>query len=414
MPIFEYEALTEKGKRTKGVIDADTPKDARNKLRAQRIHVTDMQQVGRKSQRAKKLSASAPARWQLPKLRSARGASDVPMVTRQLSTLLRAGIPLAQALSALVQQVETPELERVIRQIKEDVGTGSTTADAFARHPEYFPKLYVAMLRAGEAAGNLDEVLKRLADFLQKQSRMRGKVTAALVYPIAISCLGVMVVFFLMKFVVPQLIETIKEREIPIPLPTKVLMVASDFVGAYWWAMILVVVVLMGVYQAWVRTVPGRYKRDSYLLRMPIFGELFRKQAVARFSTTFSTLLNSGIPALECLRILRDVVDNAVLAKTLEVVGERIVEGADIATPLKASGVFPPVVSYMIAIGEQSGQLEEILERISEAYDEEIEVTTQKVTALIEPVIIVIMALVVGFIVVSVLLPMVQSMSKIG
>ncbi len=412
MPVFQYEALTEKGTVTRGTVDADTAKEARAKLRAKRVHVVRMEKLARTGRRRAE-AAGEGFRFKLPELRKARGAADVPMTTRQLATLLKAGIPLADAVNALVQQVESAELERVLRQIKEDIASGSSTADAFARHPEYFGPLYVAMVRAGEASGNLDVILERLADFLQNQSRMKGKVSAALMYPIAIAVVGVAVVGFLMKVVVPKLIATVEERGLELPLPTQILKGVSDFFAAWWWALLLGALALLVVYQAWVRTSSGRLKRDTLLLRMPIFGELFRKQAVARFATTFATLLRSGIPAHECLRILREVVDNALLARTIDQVHDRILEGTDISTPLRNSGVFPPVVSYMIAIGEQSGQLEDILSRVAEAYDEEIEMTIQKVTSLIEPVIIITMALVVGFIVMSVLLPLVQSMSSI-
>jgi general secretion pathway protein F len=340
--------------------------------------------------------------------RSSGGKGDVPMVTRQLATLLKAGIPLSDALGALIQQIEHRSLERSFRQIKEDIASGSPTGDAFARHPQYFNNLYVNMIKAGEASGNMDEVLKRLSDFLQKQAKMKGKVSAALVYPLAMLVLGGLVVLFLMSFVVPKIVDSIKERGMPLPAPTEILIAISGFVKAWWWAIIIFMFVASAVYGMWVRTPQGRLTRDTWLLKLPIFGLLFKKQSVARFATTFSTLLKSGLPALECLKILRDVVDNALLAKTLDEVHDRIIEGADIATPLKNSGVFPPVVGYMISIGEQSGQLEDILDKVAESYDEEIDVTTQKVTALIEPVIIVFMALVVGFIVLSVVLPLVQ------
>jgi general secretion pathway protein F len=411
MPVYEYKALTEKGSIQKGVIDADTPKEAREKLRAKKVHVTEMIPLARAKGGEKPGVLGSPVR--LPGSgRSRRGAGDVPMVTRQLATLLKAGIPLSDALNALIAQIESRNLERAFRQIKEDIASGSGTGEAFARHPQFFNDLYVNMIKAGEASGNLDEILKRLADFLQKQSRNRGKVTAALVYPIAMMILGTVVVIFLMTFVVPKIVASIKERGLPMPLPTEILIGASNFVKDYWWGLLLGVAGLAALYQLWRTSPAGRLQHDSYLLKLPIFGQLFKKQSVARFATTFSTLLKSGIPALECLRILRAIVDNALLAKTLDEVADRIVEGADIATPLKNSGVFPPVVGYMIAIGEQSGQLEDILDKISEAYEEEIDVTTQKVTALIEPIIIVFMALVVGFIVLSVVLPLVQGFSN--
>jgi len=405
VPIYEYKALNEKGGVSTGVIDADTPKEAREKLRQKRVHVTEMVKVERAKLGDADKRSSIPFLSNRP---SSGGAGDVPMVTRQLATLLRAGIPLSDALGALTQQIEHRSLERAFRQIKEDISSGSPTGDAFARHPQYFNNLYVAMIRAGEASGNMDQVLRRLSDFLQRQSKMRGKVSAALVYPIAMLVLGGLVVGFLMTFVVPKIVSSIQERGMPLPLPTEIMIFFSELIQAWWWAMILGGFTIVTLYGMWTRTPKGRLIRDTYLLRLPIFGQLFKKQSTARFATTFSTLLKSGIPALECLKILREVVDNQLLANTLDQVHDRILEGADIATPLKNSGVFPPVVGYMISIGEQSGQLEEILDKVSEAYDEEIDVTTQKVTALIEPIIIVFMALVVGFIVLSVVLPLVQ------
>ena len=412
MPVFEYKALTEKGAQTRGIIDADTPKEAREKLRARKVHVTEMVPIAR-SKGGEKPGLFGSQLKMPGKPRGGRGARDVPMVTRQLATLLKAGIPLSDALGALIQQIENRHLERAFRQIKEDIAQGSGTGEAFGRHPQFFNDLYVNMIKAGEASGNMDEILKRLADFLQKQSRAKGKVAAALVYPIAMAILGTVVVIFLMTFVVPKIVASIKERNQTLPLPTEILITASEFLKSYWWAVGIGGVIVAVSYALWVNSPKGRLQHDTYLLKLPIFGELFKKQSVSRFATTFSTLLKSGIPALECLRVLRAIVDNALLAKTLDEVHDRIVEGADIATPLKNSGVFPPVVGYMIAIGEQSGQLEDILDKVSEAYEEEIDVTTQKVTALIEPIIIVAMALVVGFIVLSVVLPLVQGFSNL-
>jgi general secretion pathway protein F len=413
MPVFEYKALTEKGEPTRGIIDADTPKEARDKLRSRRVHVTDMVPLARSKGGAEKVDVLRNPLALFKRKGGGRGSADVPMVTRQLATLLKAGIPLADALSALIQQIESRHLERAFRQIKEDIASGSGTAEAFARHPQFFNDLYVNMIKAGEASGNLDEILRRLADFLQKQSKNRGKVTAALVYPIVLVGVGSIVVTLLMTIVVPKIVASIVEKGAPLPLPTELLIGVSNFFKSYWLLLLGAGIAVAFAYAAWTATPGGRLKRDTILLRLPIFGTLFKKQSVGRFASTFATLLRSGIPALECLKILRDVVDNELLARTIDQVHDRIVEGADIATPLKNSGVFPPVVGYMIAIGEQSGQLEDILEKISEAYDEEIEVTTQKVTALIEPVIIVVMAVVVAFIVMSVILPIFQSFGNV-
>lgn len=406
MPVFEYNALTETGEMARGVIDADTAKEARDKLRAKKIHVTNMVEIGR----AKPSGAGGAGSklFDFTPFLARRHWNEVTLITRQFATLLKAGIPPAEALGALIQQIENERLERIFRQIKEDVTAGSTIADAFARHPHYFNDLYVNMIRAGQASGNLDEVLSRLSDYMQKVARLKGRLQAALTYPAVMALAGLCVVIFLMTYVVPKITRVIVERKATLPMPTTVLIGVSNFIRTAWPFLLLGTIGAYVAYQLFVRTEGGRLLRDTWLLRLPVVGQLFKKQAVSRFTTTFATLLRSGLPAIECLKILRTVVDNQLLAVTIDEVREAIVQGADIATPLKRSGVFPPVVGYMVAVGEQSGQLEDILERIAEAYDEEIDVATQRVTAMIEPVIIITMAGVVGFIVMAVILPLVQ------
>ena len=269
-------------------------------------------------------------------------------------------------------------------------------------------RLRRARPRAGEASGALDDVLRRLADFMQAQARMRNRVSAAMTYPMIMAVMGVGVVCFLLAFVVPKIIKVVTKKGTVLPVPTRILVTVQDLFLGYWWAGLLIAAVLWVVYTAFVRTDGGAMFRDTYKLKLPILGELFRKQSVARFAHTFATLLRSGIQATECLRILSTVVDNRLLGKTLIEVRGRILEGTDISTPLKRSKIFPPVVGDMIAIGEESGQLEDLLERIAETYDEEVDLTSQKVTAMIEPLVIVLMALVVGFIVMAIVLPLVQ------
>ncbi|MHC4780713.1 MAG: type II secretion system F family protein, partial [Planctomycetota bacterium] len=282
---------------------------------------------------------------------------------------------------------------------------------ALETHPKYFTDLYINMVRAGEASGNLDEVLNRIAEFLQRQNRLQNKVTAALTYPLVLVLVGVLVVFILLKFAVPKILTVLEAGSQVLPWPTQVLVSVSGFVQNYWILIGLVVMAAVGGWFAMGKSERIGLQIDKMKLRIPVFGDLFRKTSVARFAITLSTLLRSGVTVLDGLEIVRKVVNNRVLANTLTRVRKLVMEGADFSTPVKKSGVFPPVVGYMIAIGEESGQMEKMLDRISEAYEEEVEITTQRLMALLEPIIIVILAVVVGFIVSAIIWPILKMSS---
>ena len=405
MPVYDYKGLTATGSSKTGIIDADSPREARIKLRNQNLLVTEIKQ------RAAAVKKDRSKEKILDFSRAAKGRDEIPMYTRQLATLLRAGIPLAQAMSALIEQCQTSDLEAAFRDIREKLTQGHGFAESLAYHPHYFQDLYVNMVKAGEASGRLDNVLHRLADYLQKQAQIKNRVTAALAYPIVMIMVGIVIVIILMTFVVPKVLEVVKRSGQEIPGPTRALKWMSDFLASYWLFMLLAVVAMMILHRVLMRGEEYRYKVDKAKLKIPVLGELFRKSAVSRFAVSMSTLLKSGVPVLDALRIVKDIVNNQVLRRTLDHVQKRIVEGTDISTPIKKSGVFPPVVGYMIAVGEQSGELEGMLEQVAAAYDEEIEVQTQKVTSLMEPLIIVGMAVVVGFIVISVMLPILKMSS---
>ncbi len=405
MPVFEYEAFTPAGEKRVGILDADTPRDARVKLRRDNIHVVELRPVAEGKRRRLRLRLPGGGRGLV---QSRRNLEETATVTRQLATLLAAGIPLTEALRAVIEQASSRRLETAFRDIREKVTQGSTFADALAVHPDYFSELYVNMVRAGEASGNLDVVLERMSDFIAGQRRLREKVSAALTYPAVMLIIGTLVVTVLMTFVIPQITKMITAAGQVLPLPTKILILVSEFLVDFWWLLALGVAALSWAVSAFYRTDKGRLWIDTWMLRLPVVGDLLRKQAVARFATTFSTLLKSGIPITRGLEIAPNILNNRVLSNVLAEVRERIVEGADIATPLKRSGAFPPLVGYMIAVGEQSGQLEGMLDKVASAYDEEIEVATQKLTSLIEPILIVLLAVVVGFIVLSIIWPILQ------
>lgn len=412
MPIFEYKALTTTGTTKSDVVTADTPREARLKLQRDRLYVTSLKQV--KGGKAK--GAKTEGSW-LTKLRSttsgptiSKGRSEeVTTLTRQLATLMKAGIPLAEALKAVVEQAENNrKLHTMLLEVRERVSQGMNLADALAMHPEYFSELYINMVRAGEVSGKLEVVLSQTADFMAKANKVRNKVAAALTYPTVMMVIGGIVVMVLMAFVVPEITKIITGLGKTLPLPTQILITVSDFLQNYWWLPLAILIGVMWIFNLAYQTPEWRYKIDKFVLKVPVVGDLFRKQSVSRFAMTFSALLKTGVPAVKCLEITQNVVNNRVLSQVIGDVRDRIMEGADISTPIKRSGAFPPVVGYMIAVGEQSGQLEEILDRISEAYDEEIDIATQKATALLEPLLIVGLALVVGFIVLSIIWPIME------
>lgn len=403
MPIFEYKAIDGDNRVKKGIIDADTPRDARVKLKRDALFVTDI-----KESRGKKKSAVAIRGVTGVEAPNKQRNEQIAAVTRQMAALLQAGIPLAEALRMIIEQAPDKKIESVFRDIREKVTQGVTFADATLQHPAYFNDLYANMVRAGESSGALDAVLVRLAQFLQAQTRLKNKVGAAMIYPMIMIIVGVIVVAILMTMVVPRVTQLIKGRGQDLPLPTEILITCSDFLVNYWLLVAVGILCLAVAFQVFINSEKGRFAFDNFKLKLPIFGDLAKKQAMARFSITLATLLRSGVPALQAIQVTKKVLDNVVLQGALQTVHDRVVEGTDIATPMKMSGVFPPTISYMVGVGEQAGNLEEMLERISVTYDEEVDLATQKLTSIIEPLIIVALAVVVAGIVIAIVLPLLQ------
>mgnify|MGYP001013565339 CR=1 FL=1 len=403
MPIFEYKAIDGDNRVKKGIIDADTARDARVKLKKDRLFVTDIRESAGKRQIAIRIKGvtgvEAPNKAR---------TEQVAAVTRQMASLLQAGIPLAEALRMIIEQAPDKQIETAFRDIREKVTQGMPFGDAVMQHPAYFTDLYSNMVKAGESSGALDKVLVRLAGFLQAQTRLKNKVGAALIYPMVMSAVGVIVVAILMTFVVPRVTQLIKGRGQELPTPTRILINCSEFLVNYWLLVMVGLLALTIAFQLFVNSDKGRLLFDTFKLKLPVFGDLMRKQAMARFSTTLATLLRSGVPALQALQVTKAVLDNKVLQNALQVVHDRVLEGTDIATPMKSSGVFPPTISYMVGVGEQAGNLEEMLERIAGTYDEEVDLATQKLTSVIEPIIIVLLAAIVAGIVIAIVMPLLQ------
>ncbi|MGH7161889.1 MAG: type II secretion system F family protein [Planctomycetota bacterium] len=414
MPIYEYRGFDPSGGTKAGIIDADSPREARSRLRDQNVLVTDLAESAVSQHGAADRKQGSRVSRALRVQRGLRGAAALPIYTRQLATLLRSGIPLAQSLGALVEQIEHASIEAIFRDVREQVMRGNTFGDALALHPRLFDDLFVNMVRAGEASGNLDAVLARLADYRVRQQKVASRIKTALIYPAIMMAVGSGVVIFLVNVVVPRLVTIAKTRNQELPWMTRALDGASTFLQQN---LVWLLVVGLASWMVWRYGLLSRGEVrlwwDSTKLKFPIVGDLFKKQIVSRFAVTMSTLLRSGVTVLDALTIVKSVLDNKLMEKVLEEVRTRILEGTDIATPLKKSGVFPPVVGYMVAVGEQSGQLEEMLDRVAEAYEEEIDTTTTRMLAVLEPALIVGMAFVVGFIVIAVMLPILQTSSTL-
>jgi general secretion pathway protein F len=405
MPIFEYKAFDSGGKSRTGIIDADSPKEARVKLKRDSLYVTDISQARDLRAKRRFRGIHAISGMQAP---NKRRTEHVAAVTRQMASLLSAGIPLAEALRAIIEQSPDKQIESVFRDIREKVTQGIAFGDAVLMHPAYFTELYSNMVKAGEASGALDQVMARLADFLQGQARLKNKVGAALIYPGIMIVVGVIVVAVLMIFVVPNVTQMLASRGQQLPMPTKVLIGTSKFLQSYWWLVCLGIAALSFLFNLIISKERGRLAWDRFKLKVPIIGDLLRKQSMARFASTFSTLLRTGVPVLQGINVTKAIVGNKVLSNVLVDVHDHILEGTDIATPLRVSGAFPPLVSYMVAVGEQAGNLDEMLDRVAKTYDEEVELATQRMTAVIEPLIIVVLAVFVGAIVMAIVLPLLQ------
>lgn len=403
MPIFEYKAIDGGNRVKKGIIDADTARDARLKLKRDSLFVTDIKESKGKKKRAVAIKGVTGVE-SVNKYRM----EQVAAVTRQMASLLQAGIPLAEALRMIIEQAPDKKIESVFRDIREKVTQGMTLGDAVMQHPAYFTELYSNMVRAGESSGALDQVLVRLAQFMQAQTRLKNKVGAAMIYPLIMVVVGAIVVAILMTAVVPRVTQLIKGRGQELPLPTEILITVSDFLVDYWLLVMIGALLLVVAFQTFINSDKGRLAWDTFKLNLPVFGDLAKKQSTARFTITLATLLRSGVPALQALQVTKNVLDNRVLQNALQTVHDRVIEGTDIATPMKMTNVFPPTVSYMIGVGEQAGNLEEMLERIAMTYDEEVDLATQKLTSVLEPLIIVLLAVVVAGIVIAIVLPLLQ------
>jgi len=404
MARFRYVALDRTGKTVSGELAAENPEEVKRRLR-------DMGYFPAKIGEAAELTLARPGR-----VRRGRGVtgSDIVLITRQLADMTAARLPMFRGLSVLLEQAERPALRDLIEAIRADVQEGMPLSEALQRHGRHFPDLYVNMVRAGETSGHLEAVLLRLAEFLEKQRQRRAQVVSALLYPAVLITVAVGAVAFIVGFLIPKLSTLFEELEQTLPLITRVLLAIATVVGKTWWILLLLAVAVTLGLRWYARTEGGRNALDSLSLRAPLLGPIWHKMAVSRLARTFGTMLGGGVPILTALEISGDAVANRPLSRAVEAVREEVREGVSVAAALARAGVFPALLVHMAAVGEETGQLPEMMTRVADSLDFEVDSALGRLTTLLEPFVIVVMGIIVGFIVLAVLLPIFQINATIG
>jgi len=403
MPVYHYKGYRNDGGAATGIIDAESSKVARVKLRKVGVFPTDMVEQGSAMAGS---TAGAPGRSSAGIGRSsALSTTDVAMMTRQLATLLVAGLPLVDALGVMVDQSEKKSVKSLMADIREEIRGGVSYSAVLGGYPREFSQIYVHMVRAGEASGALDQILFRLAEFLEKQLALKHKVTNAILYPALMLIVGVSVLFFLMTFVVPKITAVFTSLKQALPWPTVVLMGISHFLADYWAVILGAAGLIVWAVRRALKTEAGQITADRWLLKVPLIGEVARRVAISRLTSTLATMLASGVQLLDAMDVAKRVMNNRVLEHAVEGARQNIREGETIAEPLKRSGEFPALVTHMIAVGERSGEMEEMLRRIGHIYDGEVDRVITRFTSLLEPIMILVMGVLVFFIVVAILLP---------
>jgi general secretion pathway protein F len=399
MPVFEYTALDARGKTTSGIIDAEGAQAARQKLRTSGIFPVSIKETleatPKKESKAFALS---------PRLRRIKPV-EVAMMTRQLATLLGAGFPLVSALDALVPQTKSQGFKKILAQIKDLIVEGNSFAQALSKYPGQFPPLYVNMVRAGETSGTLEIVLERLADITEKQQALMNRIQTALAYPIFMLIIGTIVLFVLLIYIVPSITSIFTDMNQVLPAPTRILIFLSDFFKSYWWSLVIIFGAVVVFFYRAKKTEKGRYWIDKTTLLIPGIGILAIKLAVSRFARTLGSLLENGVSMLIALDIVKNIAGNILISDSVESAAIEVGKGQGLGESLSGSGIFPQLSIQMIQVGEQSGQLETMLTKIAEVFENEVETSIMRLTSYLEPVMILVMGAIVGFIVLSICLP---------
>ncbi|MGA2916406.1 MAG: type II secretion system F family protein [Sedimentisphaerales bacterium] len=398
MPRYSYTALAGGGKTVKGTVTAESPYSARKQLRSRGIHATDVKPV----------SVESEVKSGLLGFFGKTKKTHIIEFTKQMSILLNSEIKLTEALSVMVEQISDARFKNVITDIRDRVVTGEALADAMGDYSEYFDIIYVSMIKVGEATGTLGKTMSTISDFMQKRQRIEAKLITAMIYPMCLVTVGMAAIIFLVTFVLPKIIVQLQKARMQLPMITKMLMAVSYALIHYWYAFLAVIFIVVFVIRKFLKSEKGRYMRDRAMLSIPIFGPLIKQRVVSRFASTLSTLLGSGLSMAESLKVVAEVTGNVIMVDAVRKARDRILSGADIATPLKESGVISPAIAHMVAVGEKSGELTNMLRNISENLEASSDIVIERLSAALEPLIIVVMAFFVLIIALAALLPILR------
>jgi len=411
MPVFQYEAMNAQGQAVKDQVEAPSQEEAIQKIRALRLFPTSV-----KEKRGTRGPARVGARATRKKTFAVGGVSGKQLTefTRQLSTLQDAGLPIVKSLKILEGQMKPSVLKNVLIGVADDVEGGSTLSDAMGKHPKAFDKLYVNMIKAGEAGGVLDTILQRLADFREKAQKLKKRVIGAMVYPAAVITVAGTIMYGLLTFIVPKFKDMFDEMDLVLPVITQMLIKFSDILKEQWYFVPIIIASIIVLFKAVGATKSGRYVIDKAKMKVPVFGVIINKSVVARFARTLGTLVASGVPILEALNIVQETAGNAVLARAIGNVHDSIREGESIAEPLHQSKVCDDMVVNMIDVGEETGDLDKMLMKVADTYDEDVDNAVASMMSLLEPLIIIILGVAVGFIVISLFMPLIALMQQMG
>jgi type IV pilus assembly protein PilC len=406
MPKFTADAVDRAGRRVSRTIEAGSEAEATAALQRDGLTVNSVKAAG--SSGPRKRSQGTIFTFDRSKAPARLSGEDLAVFTRQFATMIGAGIPVLECLDVLAEQAEDLGFKRTMNEIIEDIRGGRDLSTSLGEYPKVFDNIYVNMIKAGEASGQLEAILVRLAEYMESSVKLKREIKSAMVYP----CISLTMIFlvtgFLMIFIIPQFAQIFIQLDVPLPTPTKMVLWTSKFMVAWWWIVILSVIGLFVALKIWKGTESGGYMVDKLTLKVPVFGPLFQKVALSRFARTFSTLISSGVPILGALDIVGSTSGNRVIEATVLSCKDSVRNGEPLSKPLAESPIFPPMVVRMIAIGERSGALEQLLEKISEFYDEQVSAAVESLTSMIEPIMIAIMGVLVGGIVISVFLPIIK------
>ncbi|PIE74816.1 MAG: type II secretion system protein GspF [Deltaproteobacteria bacterium] len=404
MAVYEYKALTKSGKNKKGIIDADSEETAKSKLREKNFYPVSLNKIKTSSTTGKSKNF----------LKKKIKSKEIALATRQISTLLSARFHLVAALEAVVSQIKSESLKRILTTIKDDVESGKSFAEALSNYPETFTSVYINMIKAAEAAGTLEIVMEKIADMMENSEKRKAKIQAALAYPVLMMFFGIIVLIILMTMIVPKIVAIFSDMNQQLPAITIMLIKISDFLKNFWWLMAVIILIIPWITRYLFKNEKTGYFMDSMIIKLPVFGDLKKKMITARFARILSSLVKYDVPILNSLNIVINIVENRIFKNALKIARKGVEQGDGLAYSIAKEKIFPDITTQMISVGEKSGNLEEMLSKIADIYENETENMIVTLTSLLEPLIIIFMAVVIGFIVFSICIPIFTMNQLIG